>query len=101
MSSVPLPPCPALNVGMRSGVIAIIFDSNENRKITEMQTLITIEPLNRCQQKQDTDFCNVRKINLSLFRPSNRSFLLLETEHILTRTMENSVGPGQPKNKIK
>lgn len=71
MSSVLLPPCPALNVGMRSGVIAIIFDSNENRKITEMQTLITIEPLNQCQRKQDTDLCNIRKINPCLVRPLN------------------------------
>lgn len=40
MSSFSLPPLSALNVGMRPGIEAIIFDGNKNRKVIEMQTLI-------------------------------------------------------------
>lgn len=64
MSSLSFPPsCSALNVGLSPRVGVIILDSNENRKIAEVQMLIAIEPLNQCQQKQDTNFCNVGKIN--------------------------------------
>lgn len=51
MLPLPLPFHSTLNVGMSPGITTIILDSNENRKITEMQTLITIESLNHGQQK--------------------------------------------------
>lgn len=52
---ISLPPSfPALIVGMEPGVIAISFDCSKHKKITDGNT-DNIEPLNQCQQKQDTD----------------------------------------------